>query len=76
MKNKYTTEIIISIILIALLILIVNPGDIFMPSMAQMMLAGIAVIVFGFFASLILKEKIAEDKVKLSVLPPLPAGGK
>lgn len=62
MKNKYTTEIVISAVLIALLILIVNPGDVFMPSMAQMMIAGILVIVFGFFASLILKEKIKDER--------------
>lgn len=62
MKNKYTLEIVVSLILIGLLILIINPSDIFMPTMAHMMLAGFAVIVFGFFAGLVLKEKTKDER--------------
>lgn len=61
MKNKFIKEIIISLILIVLLVLSLNPYNIFMPNMMQMLIICIALVFFSIFTGLILKEK-AEDE--------------
>jgi fatty acid desaturase len=62
MKNNHTIEIIIAFVLIALLILLSNPYNIFMPSMFQMFVSALAVIVFGFFASVVVKERAHDER--------------
>lgn len=61
MKNNFITETLVSIVLVVTLLIIVNPSNIFMPSMVQITVACIALFVFGLFASLVLREK-AEDE--------------
>jgi L-asparagine transporter-like permease len=62
MKNKYLTEIIVSLVLIVLLLMIINPRNVFMPSMSQEMFTTATVVVFGFFASLILREQTKDER--------------
>lgn len=62
MKNKFITEITVTIVLIVILVVLVNPYNIFMTNMFHMMLLGISVAVFGFLASLLLKEKAVDER--------------
>lgn len=56
------TEITISLILVLVLIFIINPLDFFMPSTLQMCIAGLAVVLFGLFASYVVKEKSIDER--------------
>ena len=49
-------------VLILLLVLILNPSHFWMPTMAHMMLLGAAVVVFGLFASFILRERAGDER--------------
>ena len=62
MKNKSIQETSVSIILIALLVLIANPYNLWMPNMVHLMVLGGAVGVFGLFAAFIFKEKVADER--------------
>jgi cobalamin synthase len=64
MKNKITKEIIVSLTLIVLAVLLLNPFHFWMPDMMVMgMLAILLVLVlFGMFASFILKEKVFDER--------------
>lgn len=55
-------EVVVSSILVLVLLFIINPLDFFMPSSVQMSVAGIAVVLFGLFASFILKEKSVDER--------------
>lgn len=61
MKNNLT-ETIVTIALVALAVLLLNPFHFWMPDMMVMsMLAG-ALVLFGIFASFILREKIQDER--------------
>jgi len=63
MKNNiFINEITISIILIILLILCLNPLDVFMPSHVVMMLLITIIVLFGIFAGLIWREKPRDER--------------
>ena len=49
-------------ILVVLLVLIVNPFHFWMPDMAHMMVATALLLVFGFFASVILRESASDER--------------
>jgi predicted ABC-type exoprotein transport system permease subunit len=62
MKNKFFGEIIISVVLILLLVLSLNPFHFFMPSVLQMTLLCILVLVFGVFTVFVWKEKVQDER--------------
>lgn len=62
MKQKHTKEVFISTVLILLLIFLLNPFDIFMPSMVQLTTAGLVVVCFGIVAGFMLKEDKADER--------------
>lgn len=61
MKNNIK-ETIITISLIALAILLLNPFHFFMPSMMVMSMLAVTLVVFGVFASFILREQTVDER--------------
>jgi Ca2+/Na+ antiporter len=62
MKNKNIKEIVISIFLIIIALLILNPLNFWMPDMMVLtMLAGIFVL-FGIYASFVIREKADDER--------------
>lgn len=62
MQNNFKKEIGVSIALVFLLALILNPFDILMPTMAQVAVLAFTVAAFGVFASFILKESARDER--------------
>ncbi len=62
MKNKITKEIIISLILIVLAILLLNPFHFWMPDMMLIGMLAMLLVFFAIFASFILKEKVYDER--------------
>ena len=65
MKNNLTNfkkELLISVILIILLILILNPYHLWMPNVMYMAILASTVVVFGIFASFILHEQVRDER--------------
>lgn len=65
MKNKYIPEIIISLILITLLLICLNPFNLLMPSPMIKMLVVLIILVFGIFTTVIWKEKPTDERENL-----------
>lgn len=63
MHNK--KEITIGSVLIILLIGLMNPGNILMPSMTQMTIVALATIVFAIFATLLWREHGGDERDQL-----------
>lgn len=63
MNNK--KEIAIGVLLVILLILLINPGNLLMPSMAQMTILLAATIAFATFASLLWREQGGDERDQL-----------
>ncbi len=61
MKNKLTSEILVSVLLIVLLALFLNPFQWFMPSMMVATLLCILVVIFLVFAIFMWKEKTHDE---------------
>ena len=55
-------EILLSVLLILSIIGLLNPYDIFMPSMFHMMLLGLFVIFVGLFAGLVVHENVFDER--------------
>lgn len=65
MKNKFFSEIVISVVLIILLLFLLNPMDFWMPtSVHMMMLVGLAVG-FVLFAGLMWRETARDEREQL-----------
>jgi hypothetical protein len=62
MKNNSIFEIVIALILIAIVVLILNPFNFWMPTMVHTMMLIIVFIVFGLFAAFILREKVQDER--------------
>ncbi len=62
MKNKFVFEVILAVILIGLLVLAVNPMDLFMPSPIEMMLVWMLTIVFAAFTGFVIKEQRGDER--------------
>lgn len=60
--RKFAGEVFVAVVLVILLILIVNPFDIFMPSGMQMAAAAVAVVAFGIFSSFVLREDAGDER--------------
>lgn len=65
MKNKYIGEIIITLVLIGILIVCLNPLNFLMPAPIVSMLIILLLIVFGIFTAVIWKEKSKDEREKL-----------
>ncbi len=62
MKNNFLQEICISLTLIVLLILLINPFDFWMPNTFLMMIVVGLVVVFTFFAFFIWRENAKDER--------------
>ncbi len=62
MKNNFLQEIFISITLIILLILFLNPFELWMPPILLMMMVLGLVVVFSVFASFIWRENSKDER--------------
>jgi len=62
MKNKITKEIIITIILIVITILLLNPFHFWMPDMIVICMLVSVLVLFGIFASFVLREKSFDER--------------
>lgn len=62
MKNNFLQEIIVSGVLIILLILFLNPFELWMPPILLMMLVLGLVVVFSLFASFIWRENNKDER--------------
>ena len=66
MKNKITKEVMVSLVLVGLAILLLDPYDFLIPDMIVMPVLLIALISFGLFASFILKEKVFDERDEIN----------
>lgn len=62
MKNNFYAEYIIPVILVVLLLLILNPLDLWMPTMAHVTVLVLLLVVFGLYASYVLREKAVDER--------------
>ncbi len=62
MKNNLKIEVVISLILIVLTILLLNPFHLWMPDMLHMMMLALTLVMFAFFAIFILREKVEDER--------------
>ncbi len=65
MKNNFTGEIIISLILIVLLSMFANPFNLFMPYGMHLVMVPLLVILFIVFAGFIWKEAPGDERDQL-----------
>lgn len=65
MKNSFLGEIVISLVLIVLLILIINPLNFWMPNQAHMMMVIALGVLFMIFASFVWREKTTDERDNL-----------
>ena len=62
MENNFLQEIIVSLVLIVLLILFINPFELWMPPVLLMMMVLGLVVVFAIFASFIWRENPRDER--------------
>ena len=62
MKNNFLQEIVVSLVLIILLVLFLNPFELWMPPILLMMMVLGLVVVFSLFASFIWKENNKDER--------------
>ncbi len=58
-------EIILGGVLIVLLVLFLNPFEIWMPDMATMTMMAMLLVVFGVFAVFVTKEKVRDEREEI-----------
>lgn len=63
--KEFIKEFGIAVVLLILSILLLNPGNTWMPSQSQMMVLAGLVITFIFFAGFIYKEKVSDERETL-----------
>lgn len=64
MKNNLKESVIV-FVLVILLLFLVNPFDLFMPTMMQMLMVAVAGVLFLFFAGFFWKEKAVDEREEL-----------
>ncbi len=62
MKNNSTKELVVSVALLALAVLLLNPFHFWMPDMVMMFLMAIALVSFGIFATFVLRERVFDER--------------
>lgn len=65
MKNNFLTEMIISVVLIGLLILLLNPFDFLMTTPVQTMTIAAVLIIFISFCVFVWREKSRDEREQL-----------
>lgn len=65
MKNKFTGEILISLLLVGLLVLFINPLEVLMPIPLHTLMIPVLLILFIIFTSLLWKETPGDERVQL-----------
>jgi hypothetical protein len=65
MKNSFLKEIFVSLTLIVLAVLLLNPFHFWMPEMMVISILAGALVIFGVFASFILREDIVDERDNL-----------
>jgi cobalamin synthase len=65
MKNNYFKEILLAVILVLFAILLINPFMFWMPTAITMMAVALFAALFFAFASLIWKERAADERENL-----------
>jgi hypothetical protein len=61
MKNN-TIQIIVSLVLITLSVLLLNPFHLWMPDMMVFVILAFALVIFAIFSSFILREKVFDER--------------
>jgi hypothetical protein len=64
MKN-FLAELIVSLVLLALVLVLFNPSNIFMPTYVEMCILAALVVLFGVFANFIWREKAGDEREQL-----------
>ena len=64
-KNSFSDEIIISLIMVVLLLLLINPFDFWMPTMLAICYMLVLFILFAMFVGVIWKEHTADEREAL-----------
>ena len=62
MKNNFLQEVLISLVLIALLVLFLNPFDFWMPNALLMMMVAGLVVIFALFAGFVWRENAKDER--------------
>ena len=62
MKNSFLQEIVVSVVLIVLLVLFLNPFDFWMPPMLLMTMVLSLVVLFSLFVSFIWRENSKDER--------------
>lgn len=65
MKNRSKIEVFISIVLVVLSILILNPFRFWMPDMILLLILAITFVVFAMFSIFLIHEKIEDERIVL-----------
>ena len=62
MKNNFLQEIVVSLALIVLLLLFLNPFDFWMPNALLIMMILVLIVVFALFASFVWRENSKDER--------------
>lgn len=62
MRNSFIGELVVGLVLVVLLILLINPFPMYMPSGLEMGLLAGAVVAFAVFGALVWREKVADER--------------
>jgi L-asparagine transporter-like permease len=62
MKNNFFKESLVAILLVGMLVLILNPMDFWMPSMAHMTALTLLLVAFIVYSTFILREKAVDER--------------
>lgn len=62
MKNNFINEIFVSVLLITLAVLLLNPFEFWMPDMLVSCLLALVVASFGLLATFIMKEVVVDER--------------
>lgn len=63
-----TKETVMAVLLLIILILVINPGHLWMPDMMAMSLSVLLLVVFGLFASFVWRERAGDERERLHKL--------
>jgi len=62
MKNNLKIEVVISLVLVILTVLLLNPFHFWMPDMIHMVMLALTLAIFALFAIFILREKVMDER--------------
>ncbi len=62
MKNNIVSEVVISLVLLVLVALLLNPFGLWMPSSLHMMVMAAMVVMFVIFAGFVWRERSADER--------------